>query len=364
MTNRARRLAGALLCAALFDPGGLAPAGASVAAPRPVVETSPCRTFTAVAHKGVRGDGVDENTLVAFDRAAAHGHAIETDVRPDADGRLWIYHDGRTRGLTGKEAAFAELTSAQVERKRYRREGSRVLALDDLVPWLVAHPEVPVYLEPKMRFATLAGPGRIDVPRAVAQALADAGRLSGSWLTAHNDSAQLHQDFPDLGMLEKISSTAPDPQVVADEGFDTVAITPGRLTAEVVASYHAVGITVQGQNSRRTARWRAALRAGADALLTNDPDGVVGLCRTDFTAPVVRGSDSRRAAPGDTVAVTGRGFTYLRSVRVRSRTVRAHVVTTRRLVLHVPRRLRLGRITITTDYGTARSSWSLRPERR
>lgn len=69
-----------------------------------------------IAHRGLHGVGVPENSLAAFAAASAAGHAIECDVRLTGDGAPLVFHDAvlarpggarRIAGLTAAEIAQA-----------------------------------------------------------------------------------------------------------------------------------------------------------------------------------------------------------------------------------------------------------------
>ncbi|HET9657530.1 MAG TPA: glycerophosphodiester phosphodiesterase family protein [Kineosporiaceae bacterium] len=68
----------------------------------------------AVAHRG--GSGLaPENTMTAFSRSWALGlRYLETDLRLTADGACVLFHDARTRRLTGRPGTVARLTWDQV----------------------------------------------------------------------------------------------------------------------------------------------------------------------------------------------------------------------------------------------------------
>ena len=68
----------------------------------------------AVAHRGYHKAGVPENSILAFERAMAHGYPIETDVQMTADGVLVCFHDDTLNRMTGVDkkiwdVAFADL---------------------------------------------------------------------------------------------------------------------------------------------------------------------------------------------------------------------------------------------------------------
>jgi glycerophosphoryl diester phosphodiesterase len=123
----------------------------------------------AIAHRG--GAGLwPENTLYAFERAAASGvDVIETDVRATADGELVIFHDdalGRTTEGTGP---VGSLTLAQVKgldaAYRFTTDGGRSFPLRGAgvrVPTLrevfEALPRMRFNIEPKHAAPSLAAP--------------------------------------------------------------------------------------------------------------------------------------------------------------------------------------------------------------
>lgn len=45
------------------------------------------------AHRGFHGEGVHQNSMEAFTRAAHAGHGIETDLRTTSDGEVVLFHD-------------------------------------------------------------------------------------------------------------------------------------------------------------------------------------------------------------------------------------------------------------------------------
>lgn len=65
-----------------------------------------------IAHRGLHGDGVPENSLAAFEAAADAGYPVELDVRLTADAVPMVVHDERLERLCGVDAAVAELDRA------------------------------------------------------------------------------------------------------------------------------------------------------------------------------------------------------------------------------------------------------------
>ncbi|AXF56120.1 glycerophosphodiester phosphodiesterase [Salicibibacter kimchii] len=63
-----------------------------------------------IAHRGVTGVDMVENTVKAFERAVAlDADFIETDVRRTADGQLICFHDGKLDGTAVKKRSYKRL---------------------------------------------------------------------------------------------------------------------------------------------------------------------------------------------------------------------------------------------------------------
>lgn len=76
----------------------------------------------AYAHRGLHGDGVPENSMVAFRKALDAGYGIELDVHLMADGTLAVIHDSSLKRTAGADVRIEDLTKAQLG--GYRLEGT------------------------------------------------------------------------------------------------------------------------------------------------------------------------------------------------------------------------------------------------
>lgn len=76
----------------------------------------------AYAHRGLYGDGIPENSLVAFRKAKEAGYGIELDVHLLSDGALAVIHDSKLERTTGKKGRIEDLTAEQLE--NYKLEGT------------------------------------------------------------------------------------------------------------------------------------------------------------------------------------------------------------------------------------------------
>lgn len=62
-----------------------------------------------VAHRGLHGPGVPENSMAAFRAAIAAGYGIECDIQRASDGTALVFHDDDLPRLTGAEGLVSAL---------------------------------------------------------------------------------------------------------------------------------------------------------------------------------------------------------------------------------------------------------------
>ena len=74
------------------------------------------------AHRGLHGNGVPENSMLAFRKALEGGYGIEFDVHLMKDGNLAIIHDSSLKRTAGADVLIEDLTGEDLE--NYRLEGT------------------------------------------------------------------------------------------------------------------------------------------------------------------------------------------------------------------------------------------------
>ena len=75
------------------------------------------------AHRGLHGNGVPENSMLAFQKAMDSGYGIELDVHLLADGNLAVIHDASLKRTANEDVTIEELTTGQLQ--AYRLEGTQ-----------------------------------------------------------------------------------------------------------------------------------------------------------------------------------------------------------------------------------------------
>ena len=73
-------------------------------------------TKVAIAHRGLHDvrNGVEENSLLAFEAAIEQGYAIEADVQLSGDGEAMVFHDRMLDRLTNETGAISDFTAAEL----------------------------------------------------------------------------------------------------------------------------------------------------------------------------------------------------------------------------------------------------------
>ena len=72
-----------------------------------------------VAHRGLYGNGVIENTIEAFSLAVDKGYNVELDVQLTKDGQLVVFHDENIKRMMGVDINVRDLTYAELNQIRF-----------------------------------------------------------------------------------------------------------------------------------------------------------------------------------------------------------------------------------------------------
>lgn len=84
-------------------------------APRRISKKKIAPFLRPYAHRGLWGGAeAPENSLAAFERAAAAGFAIELDIQLSKDGEVMVFHDGTLARMCGREGLVSDYTAAEL----------------------------------------------------------------------------------------------------------------------------------------------------------------------------------------------------------------------------------------------------------
>ena len=87
----------------------------------------------AFAHRGLYGQGLPENSLSAFIKAAESGYGIELDVRLTKDGQLVVIHDPSLLRMCGEAKEVAGMTAEEIQRFPLKGTGAPVPTLSQVL---------------------------------------------------------------------------------------------------------------------------------------------------------------------------------------------------------------------------------------
>jgi len=244
-----------------------------------------------VAHRG--GALVaPENTLAAFDRAAALGaDAMETDVRLSADGAVVVFHDEETGRITGAPGTIEARTLGEIARldagARFTPDGGRTF------PFRERGLRIPTLQEalarlPGMRFNVEAKTADPRLAEALVAVVREAGALDRVCLGSSDDAQgeRIRALLP--GACHFLPEGAATCHVLAarsggeatgcPEGWD-VADLPLRtdqglwvVDAAVVSWFRARGVAVFVWTVDEEEDMRRLLDLGVHGLMTDRPD--------------------------------------------------------------------------------------------
>lgn len=117
------------------------------------------------AHRGYHGDGAEENSKTAFERAVEKGYGIEIDVRFSADGELMVFHDETLKRVCGIDKRVVDLTCAELKEIKLGNTEDTIPTFKEVLRQIDGR--VPLLIEIKQDM------GEGDVASATAEALGD-----------------------------------------------------------------------------------------------------------------------------------------------------------------------------------------------
>ena len=106
-----------------------------------------------IAHRGLHGAKpfIPENSYAAFENAAAHGYAIETDVRLSADGVAFLFHDDDLGRLTEARGPADEKTWSELSSLTLKGSGERIPRFDEFLQRIGGRVPLLIELKPCAR---------------------------------------------------------------------------------------------------------------------------------------------------------------------------------------------------------------------
>ncbi|MFW6017112.1 MAG: glycerophosphodiester phosphodiesterase family protein [bacterium] len=100
-----------------------------------------------IAHRGLHGKNIPENSLLAFEKAISKGYSIEFDVQSGKNGVPIVFHDRNLHRMTGKNIEISNLGKNELKKYKLKKSNERIHTLERVLE--VINGRVPVIIEIK-----------------------------------------------------------------------------------------------------------------------------------------------------------------------------------------------------------------------
>lgn len=100
-----------------------------------------------IAHRGLWGGNIIENSLSAYQNAIDKGYAIEIDLYLSTDGEIFSFHDKTLNRMTGTDGYIFEKTSKQIKGLSLANTENQIPTFDEVLN--LVNGKVPLVIEIK-----------------------------------------------------------------------------------------------------------------------------------------------------------------------------------------------------------------------
>lgn len=229
-------------------------------------------TARPVAHRGLHGNGIVENSLSAAAAAVTENYAIEVDLQLSADGEVVVFHDETLERLTSETGEVSARSAADLSKIALNGSSDAIPTLADLLHTVAGR--VPLVLELKSSWngdARLAArvadalvpydgpvavmsfdPALVKALRRIAPGL-PRGIVAERWYRYKSWDFLSFWQRQRLGLLLHIFSTRP--HFVAYAQYDLPAVAP--FIVRHLLGMKLLSWTVRTEKERQRVRWWA-----------------------------------------------------------------------------------------------------------
>ncbi len=100
-----------------------------------------------IAHRGLWGENIVENSLSAYKNAVINGYPIEIDLYSSIDGELFSFHDQDLMRMTGQKGYIYEKTASELKSIKLKGSNEGIPTFDEVLS--VVDGKVPLLIELK-----------------------------------------------------------------------------------------------------------------------------------------------------------------------------------------------------------------------
>lgn len=101
-----------------------------------------------IAHRGLHGPGIVENSLAAFTASIKAGFGFELDIHMMGDGTIVVHHDESLKRLCGVDKQLDQLTSKDLHDYPLLESGEKIPTLQEVLDLTAG--QVPILIEMKI----------------------------------------------------------------------------------------------------------------------------------------------------------------------------------------------------------------------
>lgn len=109
-------------------------------------------TTIPIAHRGLHGSEVPENSLSAFTNAIHHRYAIELDVQLSSDGEIMVFHDENLARMTGVNQTIHTQKFSSLSKVFLKDTRERIPTLPEVLELIDG--KTPLLIETKNKFCS------------------------------------------------------------------------------------------------------------------------------------------------------------------------------------------------------------------
>ena len=100
-----------------------------------------------IAHRGLWGENIVENSLSAYKNAIKQGYPIEIDVYSSIDGELFCFHDQDLERMTGQKGLIYQKTAKEILSLKLKGCDERIPTFNEVLS--IVNAKVPLLIELK-----------------------------------------------------------------------------------------------------------------------------------------------------------------------------------------------------------------------
>ncbi len=100
-----------------------------------------------IAHRGLWGENIVENSLSAYKNAVINGYPIEIDLYSSIDGELFSFHDQSLERMTGQKGYIYDKTASELESIKLIGSNESIPTFDEVLA--IVDGKVPLLIELK-----------------------------------------------------------------------------------------------------------------------------------------------------------------------------------------------------------------------